>query len=350
MRKISAMVLAALGASAQGSAMTLADCTGIADDQARLACYDSVALSVTTAATSASPQARKAPAAPDHEAPSELSLTSAPAAEAGSPDDVPFIPTRLRQEKAHASNRFVIIPHHRNYLLPLTYNSNINETAWDQSFPGTSMDRVEAKFQVSLKAMIWEAIFGQGIDLWGAYTQENWMQAYNTDASSPFRETDYQPELILSIDNDWSIFGFHNNRLDISLNHQSNGRSEPQSRSWNRLIGSALFDRKNYSLRVSAWHRLPERNKDDDNPDIDNFVGRAELQGIWKWPDYSVGFIWRNNLESNNRGSIQIDWTFPLSRRFQGYIQYFNGYGESLIDYDESTNRIGIGVSLTDPL
>jgi len=317
-----ALLLWTVTAGAEDSG-TLAECRAIAGDDERLACYDDLA-------------GRAAPA------------PEAEAAGTGLTEDN-YVPPRLRQEQRNATNRFVIIPYHRNYLLPVTYNSNPNKEAWKEAFPGTNMDKFEAKFQISFKAIMWQDIFGPGTDLWGAYTQTNWMQAYNTDASSPFRETDYEPELILSIDNDWRVLGFRNTRLEFSFNHQSNGQSDPESRSWNRLIGSALFERKNFSLKASAWYRLPESDSDDDNPNIDDYMGNGELQGLWRWDDYSLGFVLRNNLEHDNKGAIQIDWTFPLSQRFQGYVQYFNGYGESLIDYNESSNRIGIGVSLTDP-
>jgi phospholipase A1 len=334
MYKLGMLALAILPGAACIQAANLADCARISADQARLACYDELATAAAANATEPTLASE----------PIERTTTAA-STEAGS-----FISPRLDQEQANVNNRFVIIPHNRNYLLPVTYNSNINEKAWDEMYPGTGMDKVEAKFQISVKAIMWQEIFGKGINLWGGYTQTNWMQTYNTQASSPFRETDYQPELILAIDNDWTVLGFHNTRLDISFNHQSNGSSEPTSRSWNRLIGSALFERNDFSLRASGWYRLPESSKEDDNPDIEDYVGRAELEGIWRWDRQTLGLTLRNNLEKENKGSVQLDWTFPLSTRFRGYIQYFNGYGESLIDYNESTNRIGIGVSLTEPL
>ena len=332
------MTVAALIASAASGAQggNLADCAALADNNARLACYDALA-------------GRAAADRPRSQATIAEQAVTGSTAVTEDPEEEEFVSPRLEEEKANANNRFVIIPHYRNYLLPLTYNSNINEEAWKEQHPGDGMDQAEAKFQISFKAIIWQDLFGRDIDLWGAYTQENWWQVYNTDVSSPFRETDYQPELILSIPNNWHFMGVHNPRLDLSFTHQSNGSSEPESRSWNRLIASALFEHRNFSLVTSAWWRIPERNKDDDNPDIDDYMGNGQLQGAWKWSEYTLGFTFRNNLSSDNKGAIQLDWTFPISQRFSGYIQYFNGYGESLIDYNESTNRIGIGVSLTDP-
>jgi phospholipase A1 len=314
----------------------LTNCAGLSDDRIRLACYDAAA-------------GREAAPEPPADSTVTLETVAAGTADNAESDQPEFVSRRHEEEQENANNRFVIIPYQRNYLLPITYNSNINEEAWDIAYPDEGMDKAEVKFQISMKAIIWQDMFGKDMDLWGAYTQTNWMQAYNTDASSPFRETNYEPELILSIPNDWHFLGVHNTRLDFSFNHQSNGTSEPLSRSWNRLIASALFEHRNFSLATSAWYRIPEGSKDDDNPDIDKYMGHGQLQGVWKWPDYTLGFTFRNNLRSNNKGAIQLDWTFPISQRFSGYIQYFNGYGESLIDYNESSNRIGIGVSITDP-
>ena len=264
---------------------------------------------------------------------------------------------RLARERESQENPFAILPHKPNYLLPVTYNGTPNPAA----FPGDEehIDNIEVKFQISLKSRILDHIYKGRGSLYAAYTNLSFWQAYNRDISSPFRETNHEPELWLQFENPWGDKGFGNRLIRIGAVHQSNGRSGALSRSWNRLYLNALFEWKDLTLSLKPWYRIPEHEKTnpgepsgDDNPDIEDYLGYGELRAVYRLDAHLFSLMLRNNLRHHgNRGAVELGWTFPLYKEWnqiKGYVQYFNGYGESLIDYNASTNRIGIGVLLTD--
>ena len=261
---------------------------------------------------------------------------------------------RFEHERSADDNPFVIIPHKPNYLLPYTYNGTPNNEPFNVG--KDELDHSEVKFQFSFKLPLVRDIFHNNGELYFAYTNLSFWQAYNSDLSSPFRETNHEPELILSGRNDWNILGLTNAHNAIGVVHQSNGRGGTQSRSWNRVYALATLARGNFAMALKPWWRIPEKNKaapddpdGDDNPDIHRFLGYGELYLFYKAGPQTFGVMLRNNLRSDhNRGAVQVDWSFPITSKFKGYIQYFNGYGESLIDYDSSSNRIGVGILLTD--
>jgi phospholipase A1 len=334
-------------AAAEQDASGLAACAEIADDVSRLACYDALAASSNGAGTAQEKQTQEPGPVP---LPEGL-LAGGPASETTA-----LPPGRARQrmrvQSAIADLPWAVLPYHRNYLLPVTWNESLNRGPWENLFPGEGLQQEEAKFQISFKALAVRNVFGEGTDLWAAYTQESWWQVYNQDLSSPFRETNYQPEIMFTMENDETLLGFTNTQLGLSFNHQSNGRSQVLSRSWNRVIASADFERNNTLLRLRAWYRVPESRENDDNPSIWNTMGYGDATVVWRAGEHEFSIMARNNLRtgSETNGALQLDWTFPISRRFRGYVQYFNGYGESLIDYDARSHRIGIGIALTDLL
>jgi phospholipase A1 len=232
----------------------------------------------------------------------------------------------------------------------LSYNFRCNQAPFEtQIGEGASMDPTEVKFQISFKTKIWPALFSRKSDLWFGYTQVAYWQAYNWDVSAPFRETNYEPELIYSRRVDRRLGGLNIRLLTASFSHQSNGRSEPLSRSWNRLIGGILLDRgTDFALALRGWWRIPESGSQDDNPDIEDYVGRGELWLHYRHEQQTYSLMVRNNLRlDDNRSAVQLDWTRSIgSSPFQGYVQYFWGYGDGLIDYDHISHRLSVGVML----
>jgi phospholipase A1 len=244
---------------------------------------------------------------------------------------------------------YSIAPYRSNYVLPLTYNALGNGDVSQGTDSGRDMQNWEVKFQLSLKVKLWEEIFGREADLWFGYTQLSFWQLYDFKDSSPFRETDYEPEFLLNFKTRYRLLGLDGRFIQVGLNHQSNGQSEPLSRSWNRIVANLGFEKNDLSLLLKGWYRIPESAEEDDNPDIEDYLGYGEFWANYIWNKHRFGVMVRNNLQFHqNRGALQLEWSFPLIPRVSGYLQYFVGYGESLVDYNRSANRIGLGFILTD--
>ena len=259
---------------------------------------------------------------------------------------------RTASNKAAVTNPFSLSQHRRNYILPITYISNPNkQTAVNPD--EESLDNIEAKYQISVKLPLYiEQDNTSGLYL--GFTTVSYWQMYNGDLSKPFRATDYEPEIYYVWQDELSILGFKFNELQFGFNHQSNGGSNEFSRSWNRVFASALFSDNSSFYYIKAWYRVPENEKSssdssrgDDNPDITDYLGNIELGYGTQWGDFNIAALLRNNLKkSENKGSIELNVSYPLGENYDVLVQYFNGYGDSLIDYNRSQERIGLGIQL----
>jgi len=274
-------------------------------------------------------------------------FASVPEVEAGAPGGI-SVSKRAQAIRDASQNPFTLASHKTNYLLPLTYNPRPNKGGLEDYDIENELDldSIEVQFQLSVQVPVWRGFLGKASFMSFAYTNRSFWQAYNSDDSSPFRETNHEPELIMTWLNDWTIFGFQNVANQVAFNHQSNGRSEPLSRSWNRIYANFAFEKDDVYFTFKPWYRIPEKREDDDNPDLEFYLGHFEFVGGVERGDHNISIMVRNNLRSDNKGAGELRWSFPMGNRVRGYVKYFNGYGESLIDYDESVQTLGIGFEL----
>lgn len=327
-----------LAVSRPSLAVDFSACSTVEEAMSRLACYDRVAGRTTAISV------------PEPESTADIAETAWPEHAATS-----HLARRWAFDDESSDDKFKLRPYKPMYLMPATWTDRRNRMpaspAPDHALSGpVDIDSVEAKFQISLKTRLIKEIWNHNGDLWLGYTQSARWQVYNHGLSAPFRETNYEPEAMLVFRADQEVLGWRARVLGLSLNHQSNGRSLPLSRSWNRVIGELALERGDWVLSVRPWWRVPERASDDDNPDISDYVGRGELLLTHLRNGHQLTLQARHSLRTgkNSRGSARLDWAFPLAGRLKGHIQLFSGYGESLIDYNHRQTILGVGLSLAD--
>ncbi len=250
------------------------------------------------------------------------------------------------------TNPFALSQHRLNYILPFTYVSSPN-TLSASGLNTENVDNLEAKYQISVKLPIYQEDFSSS-GLYMGFTAVSYWQVYNSEASKPFRETNYEPEVYYSWRNELSFAGFKFNQIRFGVSHQSNGQSGLRSRSWNRIFASAMFSDDDSFYHIKAWYRIKEDKKDDlfdsagdDNPDITTFMGHTEFGYGTKLGKFNVMALVRNNLKtSDNKGSVELNLSYPINTKYDFLLQYFNGYGDSLVDYNRHQQRIGVGIQL----
>ena len=219
-----------------------------------------------------------------------------------------------------------------NYLLPVTYAKTV---------PDDGRKSVETKFQISLAKPLFYDVFGLRESLVAAYTQTSWWQI--TKTSAPFRETNYQPEIFLNFASPKYLEQIGVKNLKFGLLHESNGRDGTNSRSWNRAYVQSDFVYGNFSVSPRAWIVVGDKG---DNKDILKYIGHGDVRLSYNLNDHIFSLMLRNNLhfDKTNKGAAEISYMFPIfSSGVYGYLQYFTGYGESLIDYDRHTDKVGLG-------
>ena len=219
------------------------------------------------------------------------------------------------------------------YVTPLT---------WSEDFNNRDMEII---YQLSAKVRMFD------MNLFFAYTQKSFWQAFNSGESSPFRETNYNPELFYRLPPGSKLL--NELGVDAGVEHESNGRSLPVSRSWNRAYIRPYVIRSNDVIYMKLWYRFPEDTKTgpqdpsgDDNPDIQDYLGYSEVDYIRQiYSTHRIHVMVRGNPQTG-KGAVNLVYDFPSGSKDMYYrFSLWNGYGESLIDYNRSITRLGIGVA-----
>jgi phospholipase A1 len=337
---VSTLILTATGAHAGELEQQLIRCSLLGDASARLGCYDALTKAAAAATEVGMPIQDNTVAVKD------VKVIPAIAAANAAPPESPISRMDQQWEVSKSARRgvFAFRPHRDNYLLLANVSSSSNDEPFKDFTPaGVKSKHVELTYQLSFKVKLAEQMGSTPLDLWFGYTQQSFWQAYNRAASSPFRETNYQPEMMLVLPINKNIAGMDVRFINFGLVHQSNGQTSTLSRSWNRIYGELGMDRGNFSLSARVWQRLDNAKSNNDNGDITDFLGHGDIQASYRDHGYEYSLTARRNFGASH-GSLTAGLAFPLNANLKGYVQLFSGYGQSLIDYNYAQKSLGAGV------
>ena len=213
----------------------------------------------------------------------------------------------------------------------------------------TARFQLSAKFRLFTPPSNGEANFAQ--NLYFGYTQQSLWDLESE--SMPFVDTTFNPSFFWLNDNMWSS---DDQRWRLGMNngveHMSNGKDGDDSRSLNdfyiqpainyRFDGSTLT----FAPKLKAYFRV-----EDENTDYADYAGHVDWNLRWAQDNGAViSALYRQG--DHQRRTTQLDFAWPLKRTWlnmNGYLhlQYFNGYGETLLGYNqrnESQFRIGLAI------
>jgi phospholipase A1 len=325
----------------------LADCASIADNSLRLACFDRLAAD----SASRNPiESRNRPSATAGVEGTGITAQASPAPQTGTEKPAAsLLAEHWETDPDRKRGIFAFRPHQENYVLFAKYSTAPNDAPF-RPFSALvpqeqGLKKTELAFQLGFKTKLLEDVSAKHADLWFGYTQRSFWQAYSHRASSPFRETDYQPELMAVMPVDFKLLGMQARFINVGFSHQSNGQLSTLSRSWNRVYVQAGWERGGFSLLTRVWKRIGEDRANDDNPDIIDYMGHGDIVATYRANGHQVSLLARRNFRTS-KGAMQLGWAFPLAGRLKGYVQLFSGYGQSLIDYNASQTTVGLGVLL----
>lgn len=220
---------------------------------------------------------------------------------------------------------------------------------------------LNAKFQISLRYRLFDdqGRLAQRLpwidDLYLSYSQTSLWDL--GELSKPFRDSSYRPRLFYG---NYDLLRFNDGQMRLGVEggfgHESNGKDGAESRSFNMwYLRPTLTVGDPQGLRFFIAPLLHNYVSDDENPDLKDYRG---------YIDWLVGFGSKGGLdfwatlrkgERSSYGSAELNLSYPLSKLSGGdltgwlTLQYFGGYGESLLDYNrkiDSQLRLGISVAL----
>ena len=237
--------------------------------------------------------------------------------------------------KQYTQSLYSIKAHGANYFLPVSYRYN-------GTYPDTyghEAQGTETEFQLSIKYDYGANLLGLNEIYSIGYTQLSFWQLYAESAY--FRETNYNPEAFITIPLPQVEYL---KAVRVAYEHQSNGRGGEEERSWNYLSSSFYFQTGFLFTEIKVWKHVFSLEY---NPDLMHYLGHGHIKFMLPYKKHILKLMLRNSF--SDKRATEVNYSYPLfgSKDLFLYLKAFSGYGESLVDYDNKVNKLGVGFSIS---
>jgi len=212
----------------------------------------------------------------------------------------------------------------------------------------------DIKFQISIQQRLTKTVLPFKTFLLLTYTQKSFWDAYAK--SAPFKDNNYNPglSLVKPVIYKTKLRG----TATLALEHESNGKDSIDSRGWNYFVLSGVYFYNAYfSIQPKIWYGILDKGDK-------NLVGGGN-RDLYKYRGYGlIAFNYRSLKDKywmsviiNPRtkfGDIntQVELNFKMGRKSNQYffVQWYEGYGESLLEYNKYASMVRVGICIKPPL
>lgn len=198
------------------------------------------------------------------------------------------------------------------------------------------------KFQISISQRLTKSTLPLNTYLFLFYTQKCFWNVLEN--SMPMTDLNFNPGIGLT--KPLFVRDRFVGKINLILEHESNGRDGTASRSWNRITlgGNILIDPR-ISVHGKFWIPIVDG---EENKDLLDYYGIYQIGTSFTSLNERFGaavtLVKRKGWRLNYNTIVELNYRIFKNENQYLFLQYYNGYGEGLLAYKEyhSTVRIGL--------
>lgn len=208
--------------------------------------------------------------------------------------------------------------------------------------PKPTKENTNVKFQISISQKLTRSTLPFGTYLYLFYTQKVFWNVLEN--SMPMTDLNFNPGV--GIAKPLFVKNRFIGKVFFILEHESNGRDGDASRSWNKVsFGANIMIDPNLMVNGKVWIPIVDGGY---NRDILDYSGIYQI-GM-QYFNNNRRFTASVNLTKRRGWNLNYNTTIELAYRIMKrdnqylFLQYYNGYGEGLLEYNKFHSQLRIGI------